>query len=109
MLVSKYTRSKFISLFYLSVLSVYFLCTSLSSAKPELPENYSKVAWEKLREAIVAIHTQQPISYSLEELYQAVENMCSHKLSAQLYSNLRGECHRHVESLGPVFKQYPAL
>ncbi len=83
------------------------LFTSFASAKAELPENYSKLAWEKLREAVVAIHTQNPISYSLEELYQAVENMCSHKMAAQLYDNLREECHRHVESLGPVFRQYP--
>ena len=44
---------------------------------------------------------------SLEELYQAVENMCSHRMAAKLYDSLRVECERHVRSLAPVFRQYP--
>lgn len=73
--------------------------------KPDLPENYEVQTWEKLRVAIRAVHTQQPISYSLEELYQAVENMCSHRMAAKLYDNLRVECERHVQSLAPGFRQ----
>ena len=84
-----------------------YCCIVLSPAKPELPENYSEQAWDKLRQAIQAIHTQQPISYSLEELYQAVENMCSHKMASKLYDNLKDECRRHVQSLVPVFEVYP--
>ncbi len=95
---------KLISRFHCSI--TFYISVS---AKAELPENYSKLAWEKLSQAIVAIHTQQPISYSLEELYQAVENMCSHKMATLLYENLREECHKHVESLVPMFKQYPAM
>ena len=56
---------------------------------------------------IVAVQLQRSISYSLEELYQAVENMCSHKMAANLYSNLRRECDHHVQSLVPKFNQYP--
>lgn len=50
------------------------------AGKPNLPENYQETTWCKLREAVVAIQTSRSIDYSLEELYQAVENMCSHKV-----------------------------
>ena len=76
--------------------------------KPDLPENYESETWKKLGEVVLAIQTQCSISYSLEELYQAVENMCSHKMAAKLYSNLRVECERHVQSLVPCFQQYPS-
>ncbi len=79
---------------------------SLPPVKPDLPENYERQTWDKLREAICAVHTETPISYSLEELYQAVENMCSHRLAAQVYENLRRECERHVRSLLPTFQRY---
>ena len=75
--------------------------------KPDLPENYEAETWSKLGEVIVAVQLQRSISYSLEELYQAVENMCSHKMAANLYSNLRREGDRHVQSLVPKFNQYP--
>ncbi|CAI8003654.1 Cullin-4A [Geodia barretti] len=73
--------------------------------KPDLPENYEAETWSKLAEVIVAVQLQRSISYSLEELYQAVENMCSHKMAANLYSNLRRECDHHVQSLVPKFNQ----
>lgn len=66
--------------------------------KPKLPENYQQETWERLREAIVAIQTSKSIKSSLEELYQAVENMCSHKMAAQLYDKLRQLCEDHVKS-----------
>ena len=73
--------------------------------KPNLPENYGEETWDKLRQAIHAVHNQRPICYSLEELYQAVENMCSHKMAAKLYDNLRKECEKHVQTLVPLFQQ----
>ncbi|XP_071501882.1 cullin-4A-like [Diadema antillarum] len=66
--------------------------------KPELPANYQQQTWERLKEAVQAIHKSRPIKYSQEELYQAVENMCSHKMSASLYDQLKEVCERHVES-----------
>ena len=75
------------------------------SVKADLPENYGEQAWEKLKEAIHAVHHQLPISYSLEELYHAVENMCSHKMATRLYDNLRVELEGHVTSLSPVFRE----
>ena len=39
---------------------------------------------------MLAIQQSRSITYSLEELYQAVENMCNHKMAAQVYANLKG-------------------
>ncbi|KAA0709411.1 Cullin-4B [Triplophysa tibetana] len=57
--------------------------------KPKLPENYTNETWQKLKEAVEAIQNSTSIKYNLEELYQAVENLCSHKISAKLYKQLR--------------------
>ncbi|KAJ3588071.1 hypothetical protein NHX12_011665 [Muraenolepis orangiensis] len=57
--------------------------------KPKLPENYTHETWQKLKEAVEAIQNSTSIKYNLEELYQAVENLCSHKISAKLYKQLR--------------------
>ncbi|KAH8284708.1 hypothetical protein KR018_012036 [Drosophila ironensis] len=66
-------------------------------AKPTLPENYSEDTYVKLEEAVIAIQLSKPIKYSLEELYQAVVNMCSHKMDAQLYANLKELTEQHVK------------
>ena len=71
--------------------------------KPKLPENYQEETWKKLKEAVAAIHNSTAIRYSLEELYQAVENMCSHKMSVTLYENLKSQCESHVETKLPQF------
>lgn len=72
--------------------------TNIFAGKPILPENYQEKTWEKLREAVVAIQTSTPITYCMEELYQAVENMCNHKMDSQLYVNLTGLTENHVKS-----------
>lgn len=66
--------------------------------KPKLPENYERETWGKLKSAVEAIHHSHAIQASLEELYQAVENMCSHKMSAHLYDQLKVVCENHVKS-----------
>lgn len=53
--------------------------------------------WSKLRLAVIAIQTSKPISVPLEELYKAVENICSHKMAPQLYNNLETLCEQHVK------------
>ena len=68
------------------------------SAKPHLPENFKEATWQKLREAVQAIHNKKFVIYSSEELYKAVENMCSHKMAATLYDLLKTECESHVKS-----------
>uniref|UniRef100_U5ERJ8 Cullin-4A n=1 Tax=Corethrella appendiculata TaxID=1370023 RepID=U5ERJ8_9DIPT len=67
-------------------------------SKPILPEDYQERTWEKLREAVIAIQKSKRIEYSLEELYQAVENMCSHKMDSHLYVNLTSLTEVHVKS-----------
>lgn len=69
----------------------------LLAVKPTLPDNYQEKTWEKLQKAVVAIQTSKSIEYSLEELYQAVENMCSHKMDSQLYTKLTALTESHVK------------
>lgn len=66
--------------------------------KPLLPADYLDRTWEKLREAVLAIQTSTSISTPLEELYQAVENVCSYKMAADLYNNLEVICEQFVKS-----------
>uniref|UniRef100_A0A8C9U3K5 Cullin 4B n=1 Tax=Scleropages formosus TaxID=113540 RepID=A0A8C9U3K5_SCLFO len=75
--------------------------------KPKLPENYSDETWQKLKEAVEAIQNSTSIKYNLEELYQAVENLCSHKISAKLYKQLRVVCEDHIKAQIHQFREYP--
>lgn len=79
------------------------------SEKPKLPENFQQQTWEKLKESVEAIQRSTSIRWSLEELYQAVENMCSHKMSAQLYDQLKEVCDKHIRCNVEQFKAYPWL
>ncbi|XP_076820896.1 cullin-4A-like [Clavelina lepadiformis] len=72
-------------------------------AKPTLPENYEKETWRKLQEAVSAIHRSSFIRYSLEELYKAVENLCSHKIAKNLYSQLKEVCESHIKQQVHIF------
>eukprot|EP00058_Branchiostoma_floridae_P007859 XP_002593347.1 hypothetical protein BRAFLDRAFT_277112 [Branchiostoma floridae] len=65
--------------------------------KPKLHDNYKEETWMKLRGAVDAIHKSTSIKYSLEELYQAVENMCSHKMAVMLYDSLKVVCEEHIK------------
>uniref|UniRef100_A0A671TJ43 Cullin 4A n=1 Tax=Sparus aurata TaxID=8175 RepID=A0A671TJ43_SPAAU len=64
---------------------------------PKLAENYTEDTWLKLRDAVGAIQNSTSIKYNLEELYQAVENLCSYKVSPTLYKQLRQVCEDHVQ------------
>ncbi|KAG8448203.1 hypothetical protein GDO86_015337 [Hymenochirus boettgeri] len=66
--------------------------------KPKLPENYTDETWQKLKGAVEAIQNSTSIKYNLEELYQAVENLCSYKISANLYRQLRQICEDHIKA-----------
>ena len=63
----------------------------------------------KLEEAICAIHNSSCISYSLEELYLAVENMCSHKMADKLYNRLTVKCENHIKQRLPKLLVYLLL
>ena len=57
--------------------------------QPTLPNNFQSKAVEKLKNAVKAIQTAQPIDASLEELYQAVEALCSHGMGEEVYIHLK--------------------
>ncbi|XP_062998000.1 cullin-4B [Elgaria multicarinata webbii] len=73
--------------------------------KPKLPENYTDETWQKLKEAVEAIQNSTSIKYNLEELYQAVENLCSYKISANLYKQLRQICEDHIKAQIHQFRE----
>ncbi|KAF1479775.1 Cullin-4A, partial [Eudyptula minor novaehollandiae] len=77
--------------------------------RPKLPDNYIQDTWQKLHEAVGAIQSSISIKYNLEELYQAVENLCSYKVSATLYKQLRQVCEDHVKAQILQFREYPFL
>ncbi|KAJ8930872.1 hypothetical protein NQ314_016292 [Rhamnusium bicolor] len=64
--------------------------------EPKLPDDYREQTWDKLRSAVLAIQQSKPNQYSLEELYQAVENMCNHKMAPTLYTRLFNLTDNHV-------------
>jgi len=67
-------------------------------AKPKVPDNFEETTWNKLHGAVRAVHAKQPVESSLEELYQAVEDMCLQKLGKNLYGHLEEACKLHVAS-----------
>ncbi|NXK64799.1 CUL4A protein, partial [Sylvietta virens] len=75
--------------------------------RPKLPDNYTQDTWQKLHEAVGAIQSSISIKYNLEELYQAVENLCSYKVSATLYKQLQQVCEEHVKAQILQFREYP--
>lgn len=65
---------------------------------PKLPENYQDEAWKKLEEAVVAIQQSKSIGSALEDLYQAVENLCTHQFAPLVYAKLKSLVEGHVQS-----------
>ena len=67
--------------------------------KPSLPSNFEEDTWAKLRDAVTAVHSKQHVNTSLEELYKAAEDLCTHKLAASLYRRLQTELEQHILTL----------
>lgn len=65
---------------------------------PKLPEQFEDETWKKLEAAIQAVQQKQPTSFSREELYRAVEDMCTWKMSARLYEKLKAACAAHINN-----------
>ena len=70
---------------------------------PRLPEDFQERSWDKLRKAVIAIQTATSIDTSLEELYQAVENLCSHGMAEQVYCQLRDLVESHTKNMVQQF------
>ncbi|XP_048827558.1 cullin-4A [Brienomyrus brachyistius] len=73
--------------------------------RPRLADNYTEETWLKLRDAVGAIQSSTAIKYNLEELYQAVENLCTYKVSPKLYKQLRQVCEDHVKAQIHQFRE----
>lgn len=69
-------------------------------------ENYTEETWQKLKEAVQAIQNNTSIEYSLEELYQSVENLCSYNLSVNLYERLKQLCEDHIKAQIHQFREF---
>ena len=69
----------------------------LFQLKPTLPENFQEKSVERLRKAVVAIQQATPIDATLEELYQSVENLCSHGMAEKVYQALKVLVEKYVQ------------
>ncbi|KAL3624799.1 Cullin-4 [Castilleja foliolosa] len=67
-----------------------------SEAKPTLPTNFEENTWDTLKSAIGAIFLKQPNPCDLEKLYQAVNDLCLHKIGGSLYQRIEKECEAYI-------------
>ncbi|KAJ6936659.1 hypothetical protein NC652_011382 [Populus alba x Populus x berolinensis] len=86
------------------------LVIKLVKAKPTLPANFEEDTWAKLQLAIKAIFLKQPAPCDLEKLYQAVNDLCLHKMGGNLYLRIEKECDAHISAaLQSLIGQSPDL
>lgn len=62
---------------YENCYTLYFHPNFFHLERPKLPANYQEVTWDKLSDAVDAIHHRRSVNTSLEELYQ-VRCYCFH-------------------------------
>ncbi|KAJ9565787.1 hypothetical protein OSB04_001753 [Centaurea solstitialis] len=74
------------------------LVIKLLKAKPTLPTNFEENTWAILKSAISAIFLKQPDPCDLEKLYQAVNDLCLHKMGGSLYQRIERECEAHISA-----------
>ncbi|XP_060191854.1 cullin-4-like [Lycium barbarum] len=72
------------------------LVIKLNKGKPALPTNFEENTWATLKSAISSIFLKQPDPCDLEKLYQAVNNLCLHKMGGSLYQRIEEECETHI-------------
>ena len=73
---------------------------------PQLPSDFEQVTWNKLKTALEAISNKTSTSISKEELCQAVEDACRHRLGASIYAKLSEYCRKHIESKVDSLKEF---
>lgn len=61
-----------------------------------LPENYVEEVWNKLSYSINAIYDQIPVSYSRNQLYRDVENLCINQFGYKLYCKVKEELNKVI-------------
>ncbi|XP_074568114.1 cullin-4-like [Curcuma longa] len=78
--------------------------------KPSLPPNFEEDTWATLKSAITAIFLKRPDPCDCEKLYQAVSNLCLHKMGGSLYQRIQEECEMHISmALSSLVGQSPDL
>ncbi|KAL5977480.1 Cullin-4 [Asimina triloba] len=78
--------------------------------KPKLPLNFEEDTWATLKSAINAIFLKQPDPCDSEKLYQAVSDLCLHKMGGNLYERIQKECEAHISAtLQSLVGQSPDL
>ncbi|KAK1256918.1 Cullin-4 [Acorus gramineus] len=81
-----------------------------SKDKPKLPSNFEEDTWATLKKAISSIFLKQPNPCDLEKLYQAVSDLCLHKMGGNLYKRIQEECEAHISAaLESLVGQSPDL
>eukprot|EP00005_Dracoamoeba_jomungandri_P002557 CAMPEP_0174254846 /NCGR_PEP_ID=MMETSP0439-20130205/4193_1 /TAXON_ID=0 /ORGANISM="Stereomyxa ramosa, Strain Chinc5" /LENGTH=744 /DNA_ID=CAMNT_0015336711 /DNA_START=181 /DNA_END=2415 /DNA_ORIENTATION=- len=65
---------------------------------PQLPEDFEQKTWEKLRTALEAVQQKESTEFGEEELYQATEALCTHKLANKLYENVKTAVEQHIKN-----------
>ncbi|KAL0321370.1 UNVERIFIED_CONTAM: Cullin-4 [Sesamum radiatum] len=74
------------------------LVIKLVKAKLTLPNNFEENTWATLKSAISAIFLKQPDPCDLEKLYQAVNDLCLHKMGRSLYQRIEKECEAYISA-----------
>ncbi|XP_042064437.1 cullin-4-like [Salvia splendens] len=74
------------------------LVIKLNKAKPMLPANFEENTWATLKSAISAIFLKQPNPCDLEKLYQAVNDLCLHKMGGSLYQRIEKACESYISA-----------
>ncbi|XP_042373284.1 cullin-4-like isoform X2 [Zingiber officinale] len=78
--------------------------------KPSLPTNFEEDTWATLKSAITSIFLKKPDPCDREKLYQAVSNLCLHKMEWSLYQRIKEECEMHISmALSSLVGQSPDL
>jgi cullin-4 len=67
-------------------------------SQPQVPVDFEEQTWNKLQIALDAISRKTSVAFSKEELCQAVEDACMHRLAPGLYAKLSEHCRRHINA-----------
>ncbi|KAI5812658.1 Cullin family-domain-containing protein [Pyronema omphalodes] len=60
------------------------------------PDGYFNTTWQKLDTALTAIFNKERITYSLEELYRGVENVCRGGKAPEMFELLKERCDQYI-------------
>ncbi|PIA41621.1 hypothetical protein AQUCO_02200213v1 [Aquilegia coerulea] len=72
------------------------LVIKFTKGKPKPPTNFEETTWIVLKSAINAIFLKQRTPSHFEDLYQAVDSLCIHKMGGDLYQRIEKECEAHI-------------